>query len=1540
MKDKRIYLAVIILIIIILAVLGLRGKEQPNIQTKTSLILSSDVIAIVNNDQKVDYGDTTLNFGEEIVKQIQHADTKYNYEVTSSGSSMQGLSDGKYAAAITIPSNLTNSIVSINSAAPTQASIDYELNSSLPTSKSEDIENEIQNLLFGFESKLSYMYVYAIFDSLHTAQEGVETVTENQMPVYDFLEEVSEIDIVGNHEYELEENNTDSFENIDISEQMKILGEIISNYGTEIASVITIYKIENDQYNQQVNSQIDVFEQNTEEIINRIENVEDTLDTIVDSNEQYADEEYSVTGTKDDIENIMIKYYNQLSELNTVNADNQKLVADADQMKTTITDLKLTSVYNFVEKLLMQRQSYYQAVDAVNDCVQGYDESDANLCLRGKLDNFDEAYSDYENLIAEFKHEANYYKTLSYYVNHIGEDMTAGEEEEISTNSYDANITLSPQATSTIAEEEKQSPIVEITEYDNLLNNRLYFSVQVDNRIAKDSDLNLDYSLINAENIELVTNENNVSITNSQIKFSNLQPITTNYQFVVQSIDPNQETSIELSDGINKQTISNPASSYIIQTNVSEDNQLQLTYTYNGEENIVIESEAFTYVTDITTDNDDIISLEDTTLTITTDSLVPESIVTINLQLDTSSLDDGNYQFGYTINDEPGQGVYKVNNLVLNDEELDYNPEITISDDPYVESSGRLDDIDNDYESEDINGSADYINNKAIEPMEEVGIKVDLSFAKVNPNLDQLSFDLSSDVDVFESLQLAGIKLDSDYFVPADFSIDNGQVTISNLDYLSTDVVTIDEVDYHQFDISIYINAIAKDDFSDDFNDVDKDSDTYAYSSNISVNNQFIYDNEYAEDKFDLAFGEPQIADVTYQVDNDICSNSIRKLEECSFEGGETITRTITLTNTDNSNVASGLKLVEDLDTDLITYSGETTYEITTEKDKDISGAASLYIDDYKDNEETTSTGKSYYLTIPAASTVTITNTILVSEEITDDVKAEVTQGLSQFDAEETFSADQTLNLKPISLIVTEVSGEQIVDDGIITDDEALKLTFEIKNDSNRGTSHHQKIVINNSNDVIVDAEVMSLEDGDWYDVTPSVATGTNQYLIETNYDLKPSESLTYTVKYRFDEVPSDSSSQHLVVSTYKSNPSEAGDIAVNNNYEYYFSDKTYLELAQDQLANKDVVSGETYDQTLDSNTDTTEDLGIISQTLGNINTYVFNFIEYIKTIDSYTILDNDGISDIVSSLNEDGLLVEDENTEEPVFDYCTENSELSCKLYNLYSKIFNRELSATKHMNELLNTIDPSVDYKQSNKTDRDDQVTDEPTNIGADFNGYGNCKFDESQVTSETDDTDIEEQLEDCEKTEVGIWDRLDQQDEDIEVLKDDIETLIDNELNEVDEEPYQEQVSANNDSMNESMAEVETENDELFDEKIEIYNENYDRINDYIQEISDDKSYTKAISTFTKEENGRQVITMEILGNVIDLMPNTYLDGMPNRLIYSFIANPLAIEQLDTKQAEEVPEVVKQTRKLTIYVIIGLFILAAGLIGIYLYINREEY
>lgn len=1535
MKNKRvIYLVVIILSVIILAVIGLAWRGQSNIQTKTSLILSSDDIAIVNNDQKVDYNDTTLHFGEDIVKQIQNVDTKYTYEVTSSGSSMQGLSDGKYAAAITIPSNLTNSVISINTPAPTQASIDYELNSSLPTSKSEDIENEIQSLLFGFELKLSYMYVYAIFDSLHTTQEGLETVTENQMPVYDFLDEVSEIDIVGNHEYELEENNTDSFENIDISEQMRILSEIINDYSAEIADVITIYKIENDSYNQQVNSQIDVFEQNTEEIINRIENIEDTLDTIVDSNEQYADEEYSVTGTKDDVESIMIKYYEQLTDLNTINVDNQKLVDDADQMKTTIADLEDTSVYNFIKALLIQRQDYYNAVEKVNDCVQENGEFGANVCLSGILDNFDEAYSDYENLIAEFKHEANYYKTLSYYVNHIGEDMSSSEEKEISTNSYDANITLSPRTTSTIDEEEKQSPIVEVTEYDNPLNNRLYFSVQVDNRIAKTLDLNIDYSLINGESIDLVTNEKNVSITNSQIKFSYLQPITTNYLFVVKTINPNQEASVELSDGTNNQTISNPATSYAIQTNVNEDNQLHLTYTYNGEEKIVIESNIFNYVTDITTDNDDIISLDGTTLTITTDSLVPESIVTIDLQLDPSSFDDGYYKFDYTINDEPGQSLYKVNQLIVSDDELDYKPEIKISDDPYVDSSGRLDDIDNDYESEDTNGTADYISNKAIEPNEEVGIKVDLSFAKVNPNLNQLSFDLSSTVDEFENLQLAGIKLDRDYFVPTDFSIDNGQVTISNLDYLSTDVVSVDGVDYYQFDVSIYINAIADEDFSY----ADKDIDTYAYSSNITVNNQFIYGNQYADDKFDLAFGELEITDVTYQVDSEICS-SIRKLEDCAFEGGETITRTIILTNKDNSNVASGLKLVEDLDTDLITYSGETTYDITTEKDKEISGAASLYIDDYKDKEETVSASKSYSLTIPAASTVTITNTLLVSEEITDNTTALITQDLTQFGTD-TFSANQNLSLKPLSLIVTDVSGEQIVDDGIITDDEALKLTFEIKNDSSRGTSHHQKVVINNSNDAIIDAEVMSLEDGEWYDVTPSVATGTNQYLIETNYNLKPSESLTYTVKYRFGEVPNDSNSQHLVVSTYKSSPSEADDMAVNNNYEYYFSSKSYLELAQDQLANKDVVTGETFDETRESNTKATVDLEIISQTLGNVNTYIFNFIDYIETIDSYTILDNIDISDIITRLNEDGLVVETEDTEEPVFDYCAENSELSCKLYNLYSKIFNRELSATKHMNELLNTIDPSVDYKLNSKTDRDDQSTDDPTNIGADFNGYGNCKLDESEVPSEDDGIDGDQQLEDCEKTEVGIWGRFDQQDEDIEVLQADIKTLIDNELKEVDEEPYQQQVSANNDNMNESMAAVETENDELFGKKIEIYNENYDRMNDYVQEISEDESYTKAISTFTEEENGRQVITMEILSNVIDLMPNTYLDGMPNRLIYSFIANPLTIEQLDTKQVEEIPEVVKQTRKLTIYVIVGLFILATSLIGVYLYINREEY
>lgn len=1517
---------------------------QVDINFETSQVISSDDIAIVNNDQKVDYNDGSLNFGEELVTQIQNSDTKYNYEIVSSPTAEQGLESGKYAASITIPSNLTESVISINSEVPSQSHIDYELNNKLLSNKSESVETEVQNILAKFESKLSYMFVYSIFDSIHTTQEGTETIVENEQPVYTFLEELNEIDIVGNHEYELKENNSDSFETIDLSTEFTKLGQIVTDYNNAVANVIEIYKLENNEYIAIVNDQLVKYNQNTDEIKNRLDNIDDTLNNLVELNTQYTEDDYSLTDSRNLLKKIIIKYLNQLSKTNTMNEDNQKLTEDSTNIKAGIDSLNNTSSYKFIISLLNNRLNYYTSVDEINSCVQSTnDETIAQDCLSPKLDGFASSYTTYQNQLQEFQNEADYYSSLSYYVTHIGEESPVAEaKEESAPVSFEANIedkTTQTKDVETNKEEETPSkPKLSVTTYNGVSNNSFQFVLEIDNSESQLTQLEIDYSLDNVDGLELLTDGIDANVKTNKIVIKNASPVDYKLSFKATVPDTTKDSVVSIDSYQDQLSAKHNVSNISLNVDKIKTNdstlEFDVNYTFIGEDKLEIKldnQQMDLSNIEVKGRDKELVTVNNNTVTLDTQNLQPNDQVTFKLitnaeMNNTNNISDLDYQ----VNGVSYKSLINPTSIYMSEVNM------AVYDDPYVVDDSYPKHDDNDIEA------GKYIDNDAVEPEEQVGIKVSLPELNLDtPNLDSISFNLTSDPSIFTDVELVQVNINDSISNLASLEQTGNQVTITNLNAINSESNSEGK---YTFDIDIYLNTVASDTFLQEyFNTEDPSYEDPSISiSNVVVNTKdlILITNSLGEiqpkatDTFEMAKGNVSLDSVEYSVDESVCKSEATSLEQCSFEGGELVTRTIAITNNDSKTVAPDVNLTETIsDVTNLAYDGDTEYILqANDPEHSTASISDEYIDSYKGNEIDMADGKEYNLTIPANSTVTITNKFKVSETNVSENTIEIYQKLGQFDSDELYTSNQEITLKPLSLEVENVKAEQVVDDGIITDGEALKLSFTLRNGSMRAISHNQNVVINNSTSGIVsNIEVISVETDEWENIDSYETSGTtDSFIIKTNYDLKPDSSITYTLKYTFGKVPVKDETQYLTVSSFKNNAdSEAIDHNVTNSYKYFLSNANYLQLAQDQLNNDEVVTDEKYIDSLKDGAKASKAMQMIKESLDSLKTYIGNYSDYVEQLDSFTELDNDQISSIKKQLNLFGLGSESKDDEDyqANYEYCTDNDELSCKLFDVYNQIYTAEEDGKDYFASILNTIDPSIEESLGNKTE-DGETTEDPVNIGADLNGYSLC-----------DDTEDTTDPATCENVEPGLWNRLDTQDEDIELLSDDIDSILNNELKDVNAEPYKEAASSNSEQMNTKMAETETKNNELFATKIDVYNENYETVMKYVDEISKDKSYVKATKTFKSEEDARQLVTTEILLNISTLMPNTYLDGMPNKLIYSFITKPFNIVQTDTKEQVIVQDTETNHSKLIIITILCLLAIIGALIGMYNFITREE-
>ncbi|MDO5849256.1 MAG: YhgE/Pip domain-containing protein [Methanobrevibacter sp.] len=102
--------------------------------------------AIVNNDINSTYNGKSLNFGDQVVDELKKNDD-FDWKFVSEDNARLGVENGSYYAAIIIPENFTQDILSIDSQNPSKTSLTYLINEKtnpVASRMSNNVANEIQ----------------------------------------------------------------------------------------------------------------------------------------------------------------------------------------------------------------------------------------------------------------------------------------------------------------------------------------------------------------------------------------------------------------------------------------------------------------------------------------------------------------------------------------------------------------------------------------------------------------------------------------------------------------------------------------------------------------------------------------------------------------------------------------------------------------------------------------------------------------------------------------------------------------------------------------------------------------------------------------------------------------------------------------------------------------------------------------------------------------------------------------------------------------------------------------------------------------------------------------------------------------------------------------------------------------------------------------------------------------------------------------------------------------------------------------------------
>lgn len=169
---------------------------------KSYKVVSTKDIAVVNLDDGVKLkGKKAYYAGKIITLPNEH------FYMTGLDDARNGLESGKYGAYIVIPATFSKAVESINNE-PQKATIKYTVNADNNDASLASIVNDINSFASVVSENITFIYVSAILDEYHRAQDNTKVILKNDSIDLDNINSISPESLLGRYE-NVKENNID-----------------------------------------------------------------------------------------------------------------------------------------------------------------------------------------------------------------------------------------------------------------------------------------------------------------------------------------------------------------------------------------------------------------------------------------------------------------------------------------------------------------------------------------------------------------------------------------------------------------------------------------------------------------------------------------------------------------------------------------------------------------------------------------------------------------------------------------------------------------------------------------------------------------------------------------------------------------------------------------------------------------------------------------------------------------------------------------------------------------------------------------------------------------------------------------------------------------------------------------------------------------------------------------------------------------------------------------------------------------------------------
>ena len=141
-------------------------------------------VALVNQDQPVEYEGKTLNVGGQLVENLQE-DASLDFRLTDADDAAQGLADGTYYMVITIPQDFSSNAATLTDEQPREMELEYETNPGTNYIASKLSETAMKEIQAGVREEVTKTYAETMFDQLAQVGDGMQEAADGAGEIQD-----------------------------------------------------------------------------------------------------------------------------------------------------------------------------------------------------------------------------------------------------------------------------------------------------------------------------------------------------------------------------------------------------------------------------------------------------------------------------------------------------------------------------------------------------------------------------------------------------------------------------------------------------------------------------------------------------------------------------------------------------------------------------------------------------------------------------------------------------------------------------------------------------------------------------------------------------------------------------------------------------------------------------------------------------------------------------------------------------------------------------------------------------------------------------------------------------------------------------------------------------------------------------------------------------------------------------------------------------------------------------------------------------------